>query len=221
MRFVFYSLFLLSAISVGAQTQINFVSPLSDYWNLGDTFSYTSTLVGSIERVYGEGGGVPDPLSLQETVGVYVTHNGDDVSAPDDLYLQVFADALSGFMPCQGQSSSPVISVPPTIVENVGSHTVYRWEWNDILLHGGVQDQWASIGMEITAVHNGDSASNAFFVGVKSPDLNGDLVVDLTDVSLCTQYFGVQDYRVDFNHDLAFGISDYALFTPHLYTTCP
>ncbi|MCK9996703.1 MAG: hypothetical protein KAH56_10555 [Candidatus Krumholzibacteria bacterium] len=55
-----------------------------------------------------------------------------------------------------------------------------------------------------------------------SPDLNGDLVVGLTDVQLLSAiFYGTYDVRGDFNHDDVVNLTDISLWSPHNGHTCP
>lgn len=55
-----------------------------------------------------------------------------------------------------------------------------------------------------------------------SPDLSGDLQVNLTDVQLFSAiYSGDYDVRADFNHDDVVNLTDLSLWTPHNTHSCP
>ena len=56
-----------------------------------------------------------------------------------------------------------------------------------------------------------------------SPDLSGDLVVDLTDMTLFTQDLGSGEavFRSDLVWDGVLNLSDIAVFTQHLGASCP
>ncbi len=55
---------------------------------------------------------------------------------------------------------------------------------------------------------------------INSPDINGDLVVDITDIALFVQGLGNYHYRFDYNFDGFVGLSDIALFTQSLGSEC-
>ena len=60
---------------------------------------------------------------------------------------------------------------------------------------------------------------NYFFF---SPDINGDLIVDLTDVVTFAQdYFGEYNYRSDFSWDGELNLADVVLFAQALGIECP
>jgi hypothetical protein len=54
-------------------------------------------------------------------------------------------------------------------------------------------------------------------VATRSPDINGDLLVDLTDLATFASVFtpGLYDERMDFNCDGAVGLIDLSMFAPH------
>ena len=56
-----------------------------------------------------------------------------------------------------------------------------------------------------------------------SPDINGDLIVNLTDISLfAVDFFGaVYMYRSDFNYDGAINLTDLAMLAPTIGVPCP
>jgi hypothetical protein len=55
-----------------------------------------------------------------------------------------------------------------------------------------------------------------------SADINGDLIVNLADVSIFAgDYFGAYDYRSDFNFDGVLNLTDVAIFAPTIGASCP
>jgi hypothetical protein len=61
---------------------------------------------------------------------------------------------------------------------------------------------------------------------INSPDMNGDLVVNLSDTILFTSkytdsYLGGYDYAVDFKYDGVINLSDLVVYAQSLNTTCP
>jgi hypothetical protein len=55
-----------------------------------------------------------------------------------------------------------------------------------------------------------------------SPDINGDLTVDLSDLSLFAgNFFGAYHHRGDFNNDGIINLSDLAIFATGYQTVCP
>jgi hypothetical protein len=55
---------------------------------------------------------------------------------------------------------------------------------------------------------------------MNSPDINGDLRVDLTDVAFFVQGFSSYHYRCDLYWDGQINLSDLAFFVPHLGVVC-
>jgi len=60
-----------------------------------------------------------------------------------------------------------------------------------------------------------------FSLTVRSADINGDHLVNLTDVALFTQALATEDTRCDFNHDTLVNLSDIVKFTAAIGMTCP
>lgn len=59
-------------------------------------------------------------------------------------------------------------------------------------------------------------------ISYNSPDINGDLRVDLSDISIFAfDYFGAYDYRSDFNYDGVLNLTDLAMFAPEIGAACP
>ncbi|MEN8008310.1 MAG: hypothetical protein ABFS42_14940 [Candidatus Krumholzibacteriota bacterium] len=60
-------------------------------------------------------------------------------------------------------------------------------------------------------------------VSYNSPDINGDLAVNLTDVGLFAMDFfsAVYNYRSDFNFDGAINLTDLSMLAPNIGVTCP
>jgi len=59
-------------------------------------------------------------------------------------------------------------------------------------------------------------------IWVNSPDMDCNLIVDLTDVVLfATAYYGVYDYCADFYCDGAVDLSDVVVFSTHYSHACP
>jgi hypothetical protein len=59
-------------------------------------------------------------------------------------------------------------------------------------------------------------------VSYNSPDINGDLVVNLSDVALfANDFFTGYNYRSDYNYDQIINLTDLALFASAIGSTCP
>ena len=55
-----------------------------------------------------------------------------------------------------------------------------------------------------------------------SPDINGDLAINLTDVTLfAADFFGPYAYRSDFNWDGAINLLDVTVLSGSMGITCP
>ena len=63
---------------------------------------------------------------------------------------------------------------------------------------------------------------NGVDVYVNSPDLNGDLMVNLSDVvSFTLHFFGIYDYAADFYWDGVLNLSDVSLMATGMLACCP
>ncbi len=90
------------------------------------------------------------------------------------------------------------------------------------LYAGGCSDRQS--GEEISVLVNGAPIwGHEMDILVNSPDLNADLVVDLSDVVLFSQTYlsGVYDYAADLHFDGIISLSDIVVFAQHLNTVCP
>ena len=56
---------------------------------------------------------------------------------------------------------------------------------------------------------------------VNSPDINGDITVDLQDIAIFAGDLTGYSFRSDFNLDDTLDLSDISLFTGWLGSTCP
>jgi len=86
---------------------------------------------------------------------------------------------------------------------------------------GGYGDTEGGHGLQV--VMNGTPLMQPpFAIAANSPDLTGDLVVDIADVAKFTQlWFSDYDYRIDFYWDGIINIADVALFVQGLGSACP
>jgi len=78
-------------------------------------------------------------------------------------------------------------------------------------------------GLGLVVVVNGDALTQApLNFKFNSPDMSGDLVVNLTDVINFTGvYYGAYDYSADFYWDLTINLSDIVLLAQGLGSECP
>jgi hypothetical protein len=91
-----------------------------------------------------------------------------------------------------------------------------------VLYAGGCSDILS--GEEISAFVNGMPIwGNEMDILINSPDLNADLVVNLSDVVLFSQLFlsGVYDYAADLHYDGILNLSDLVVIAQHRNTMCP
>ncbi len=87
---------------------------------------------------------------------------------------------------------------------------------------GGASDPAA--GEELELFLNGSPVLTATLpVYLLSPDLDGNLQVNLSDVILFAEsYFsGVYDFAIDFQHDGTLNLSDLIVFVRYLNSNCP
>ncbi len=79
---------------------------------------------------------------------------------------------------------------------------------------------WSASGLRVFV--NGMEFSPELPIRVVSPDLNGDLVVDLSDAGMFTlDLFGVYRERSDFNNDQVINVSDVGVIATTLGGVCP
>jgi hypothetical protein len=91
-----------------------------------------------------------------------------------------------------------------------------RMTFSNALAAGG----FAEAGLTIYFM--GAPASPLLPIRVVSPDFNGDLLVNLSDIGLFAQaYRGSVSYRYDLNFDGALSLSDVGDFSSHLGASCP
>ena len=77
-------------------------------------------------------------------------------------------------------------------------------------------------GEDLAVALSGVVQSQLLMIRVNSPDINGDLIVDLVDVGLFAQDFsnGSYDFRSDFSHDGLENLSDVGIFARHIGESC-
>ncbi len=89
-------------------------------------------------------------------------------------------------------------------------------QWVDAIAGGG-----NSLAEDCQAIIAGDAVPTTATVHFVSPDVNGDLQVNLTDVTLFTQGLDEGDPDVDFNNDGTVNLSDITLMTQGIGAVCP
>jgi hypothetical protein len=68
---------------------------------------------------------------------------------------------------------------------------------------------------------NGEPHGELLPVLLNSPDINGDLVVNVNDFSAFGADYYTSAFRSDFNHDGTVGLGDFAIFGQHYGEACP
>lgn len=69
---------------------------------------------------------------------------------------------------------------------------------------------------------NGDRVLDSLNLVYNSPDINGDLVVNLSDVATFSgAYFSDYEFYGDYNGDGVINLTDVAIFTQHIGASCP
>jgi hypothetical protein len=136
----------------------------------------------------------------------------------EDLWLQ-FGPDPGTLLGCTNHPSFPGGMFTPDAATDATGWT----EWVLPLRGGG----W-SVGPAHVRLNGGPAVSpngwvfEAAPLRANSPDLNGDLAVDLTDIVLFTQDLGgAYAYRADFNWDQVVNLSDIVAFVYGLGATCP
>ena len=154
-----------------------------------------------LTEAYGEGG-----VTVDATITLALRY-GDDtavVNFPwEDLWLET---ADGGLVSC-------VLGVMADSETDMNGETT----WTQPLRAGGYSQ---------AACHVMVAGSALIGAGLplkfNSPDINGDLTVDLSDLSLFAgNFFGAYHYRGDFNNDGIINLSDLAIFATGYQTICP
>lgn len=75
-------------------------------------------------------------------------------------------------------------------------------------------------GVALTLNPDG-TGGTSFSLDVNSPDINGDRIVDLSDIALFSGDLVAFNFRSDYNHDTVVDLSDIALFSGWIGEVCP
>ena len=78
---------------------------------------------------------------------------------------------------------------------------------------------WTEEGLRLHV--SGIACGQPLPIRLNSPDINGDLVVDLGDFSIFGQDYDTGAFRSDFNHDGIVGLHDFSVFGQHYDERCP
>jgi hypothetical protein len=133
-------------------------------------------------------------------------------------------------------NDNPVVNYPAEdIWLDGGSSTDFAFCIGGTIASGDTDDQgYTSIvgpfraggqippGTQPSVLVAGDAIWNTDLpLTVNSPDINGDLVVNLADVAALTSALGTYDWRMDFNDDGAINLGDIAIFVGRIGAECP
>ncbi len=86
---------------------------------------------------------------------------------------------------------------------------------------------WTQAGMSVyvsgiaITLNNDGTGGTTLNIDVNSPDIQGDRVVDLSDISLFTGDLVTFHFRSDYNHDGIVDLSDISLFSSWIDEVCP
>lgn len=89
---------------------------------------------------------------------------------------------------------------------------------------GGHSQMGLTVFIAGNPVGVGEPHSSQFVlsISINSPDINGDLVVDLSDIALFSEDLELgNEFRSDFNHDRVVNLSDIAILARALGDECP
>ena len=148
-------------------------------------------------------------VMIDATITLYVVDGlGDPIVAygAEDMWLET---TLGGLMPCTGGTTA-----------DFNTNDEGRTVWATAHQAGGYTDP----ATELTVVViNGDALSQAGFnIQHNSADIDGNGVVNLTDIAAFTQdLFGAYVFRADYLWDGVINISDVALMAQGNGLSCP
>jgi hypothetical protein len=132
--------------------------------------------------------------------------NWDPVSnfPAEDLWLESYDD---GLVPCLGGT-----------IADANTDALGMTRWQNPLFGGGNSE-----ALTLVLVNGSQlESTGGVHLSFNSPDINGDLVVNLTDVAqFAADYFGVFAFRSDFHRDGMINLQDLATFAQAYGATCP
>jgi hypothetical protein len=145
-------------------------------------------------------GGVPVDATLTLTV---VNSEGDPIAnyPASDIWLVTTG---GGLVTCS-------LAHPGSATDANG-----QTQWIDTLFAGG-----NSLGEEAQAIIGNQAVPNTAAVQFVSPDISGDLAVNLTDITVFTQAIGVYNPVADFNNDGVVNLTDITLMAQSIGAGCP
>ncbi len=143
-----------------------------------------------------------------------ISKNGQPLEAPpSDVLLKIECNQNDLLYLCAGESlEKEAYLSDPSCVEEPGCGTAYCWYFR---LGGYCEEARISLRMK------GESQPFfQFWFPIRSPDINGDGVVDSADESILTAAYGTNTVKCDLNCDLNVDDSDLDILTGHLYHSC-
>ncbi len=116
------------------------------------------------------------------------------------------------------------VSIADMPTNNLGqttfSNSVFGGGWSD--LPNGEPCIIRTIWGKVNGTMAGGPLNSDMPIGFNSPDINGDMVVNLSDVAqFASVYFGTYAYRADFFWDGIINLSDLVLMAQGFGATCP
>jgi hypothetical protein len=150
----------------------------------------------------------------------------------DSLGLVISATVFD----CDGSLLRPSTAPDPHLVpEGSGVVACGNWvaddgidieghvQWSDALAGGGWADGSTADDGRVRLKIGEDFTALTFQVKFVSPDINGDLRIDLSDVGTFAADFATApvDFRSDFNADGLENLADIGILAAHLGESCP
>jgi hypothetical protein len=185
------------------------ITPPISLGQIVDLCGSTATTAGGCLLVCPEGDGF-NLSSVGATISVTVIYQGDPVpNIPAADFWLIGCDPLDEMVLCGGSASCSADA--PT--DSQGQTTI-----GGPIIAGGCAESLAVVVQGIVLYDPEACASLLCLpIKVRSPDLDGNLVVDLTDLARFSQAFYPQPYQAcaDFNCDQTVDIQDLAMFAFH------
>ena len=169
-----------------------------------------------------------------ETLTLYVIPNGsgdtfDQAFLPyggrEDatitLFLKDAADQPIAFFPSEDMWLEPqdgeLTVCPGGSIADSNTDALGMTQWQNPMLAGGHSE-----ALTFVVVNGSTLPANGLPLSFNSPDINGDLIVNLTDVQIFTiDIYGQYDFRSDFHRDGFINISDLAELSYAIGANCP
>lgn len=157
---------------------------------------------GTFDQAYNGLGGTVDA-----TITLYLRDANDDPIAGypgEDLWLET--------------SGGGLVACPAGMIADAATDALGITEWQNAKFAGG-----SSLGETVNVYMAGTPLNQpGMNLTFNSPDISGDLTVNLTDVTLFSGDFtGAYNYRSDFIYDGALNLSDVTVLAQGNGTSCP